>query len=172
MLDTVRKYVEAGREALTPQKAEQLARALVRQGQARKDQVSKIARDLSHWSRQNSERLTSLIRREVKRQVANIGVATRDDVEALKRRLRDLERSARQPAAPKAAAAAPTSAKPRAAKPAGTRSASSRSGAKRTGAKATGTRAKSTAKKSTARRPTGGVAPGSPPPPASAPPTA
>jgi polyhydroxyalkanoate synthesis regulator phasin len=46
MLDTIRRYVDAGREALTPEKAEQLARAMVKQGQVRKEQAGQLARDL------------------------------------------------------------------------------------------------------------------------------
>jgi polyhydroxyalkanoate synthesis regulator phasin len=91
MLDAVRKYVEAGREALTPKAAEDLARSLARQGQARKDQVSKVARDLLAWSRKSSERLRDTIRREVNRQIARSGLATKEDVESLKRRIRKLE---------------------------------------------------------------------------------
>jgi polyhydroxyalkanoate synthesis regulator phasin len=91
MLDAVRKYVEAGRDALTPKAAEDLARSLARQGQARKDQVSKLARDLLAWSRKSSERLRDTIRREVNRQIARSGVATKDDIESLKRRIRKLE---------------------------------------------------------------------------------
>jgi polyhydroxyalkanoate synthesis regulator phasin len=97
MLDAVRRYVEAGREALTPQKAEELASALVKEGQARRDQVTRLARDLGEWSRKNSEKLLDTIRREVKRQIARAGVATKDDVEALKRRIRKLE-ATRKPA--------------------------------------------------------------------------
>jgi polyhydroxyalkanoate synthesis regulator phasin len=91
MLDAVRKYVEAGREALTPKKAEELARALVKEGQARGEQVAGLARDLAEWSRRNSEKLLDTIRAEVKRQIARAGVATKDDIESLKRRIRKLE---------------------------------------------------------------------------------
>jgi polyhydroxyalkanoate synthesis regulator phasin len=91
MLDTVRRYVEAGREALTPKKAEEMARALSKEGQARRDQVSTVARDLVEWSRKNSERLLATIRAEVKRQLARTGVATKDDIESLKQRIRKLE---------------------------------------------------------------------------------
>ena len=91
MLDTVRKYVEAGREALTPKKAEEMARALTKEGQARRDQVTSLARDLFEWSRQNSERLLDTIRTEVKRQLTRAGVATKDDIESLKQRIRKLE---------------------------------------------------------------------------------
>jgi polyhydroxyalkanoate synthesis regulator phasin len=90
--DTVRKYVEAGREALTPKKAEDLARSLAKQGEVRKDQVSRLARDLAEWSRRNSERLMEIVRSEVKRQMSRTGVATKDEVEALRRRVRELER--------------------------------------------------------------------------------
>jgi polyhydroxyalkanoate synthesis regulator phasin len=92
MLETIRRYVEAGREALTPKKAEELARSLVKQGQAGREQASRVARDLLQWSRKNSERLGAIIQREVKKQVANLGVATKDEVSALKRRVRELEK--------------------------------------------------------------------------------
>jgi polyhydroxyalkanoate synthesis regulator phasin len=91
MLDTVRRYVEAGREALTPRKAEEMARALSKEGQARRDQVTSVARELVEWSRKNSERLLATIRAEVKRQLARTGVATKDDIESLKQRIRKLE---------------------------------------------------------------------------------
>jgi polyhydroxyalkanoate synthesis regulator phasin len=90
--DTVRKYVEAGREALSPGKAEDMARALARQGEIRRDQVSGLARDLVDWSRRNRERLLDLIRREVKKQISRAGVATKDEIDSLKRRIRELER--------------------------------------------------------------------------------
>lgn len=97
MLEAVRKFVEAGREALTPEKAEELARALVKEGQARRDQVGRLARDLRTWSRRSSERLMAAIRAEVKAQLPKAGLATKDEVEALKRRVRKLETASRAP---------------------------------------------------------------------------
>lgn len=93
MLDAVRKYVEAGREALTPRKAEELARSVVKQGEARREQASKVARDLAEWSRKSSDRLLEIIRGEVKKQISKAGLATKDEVESLKRRIRELERA-------------------------------------------------------------------------------
>jgi polyhydroxyalkanoate synthesis regulator phasin len=90
--ETVRKYVEAGREALSQKKAEDLARSLAKQGEIRRDQVTKLARDLTRWSRQSSERLREIIRGEVKKQIGRAGVATKDEVDSLRRRVRDLER--------------------------------------------------------------------------------
>lgn len=95
MLDYVRRYVEAGREALTPKKAEELARALIQQGQAGADQAGRIARDLIDWSRKSSERLRETIRHEVQKQMSKAGVASKDEVDALKRRIRELESAAK-----------------------------------------------------------------------------
>jgi polyhydroxyalkanoate synthesis regulator phasin len=91
MLDAFRRIVEAGREALTPERAEELARAFVREGQARRDQAARLARELSTWSRRNSERFMSSIRAEVRNQISKAGLATKEDVEGLKRRIRKLE---------------------------------------------------------------------------------
>ncbi|HEV3473920.1 MAG TPA: hypothetical protein VG602_00930 [Actinomycetota bacterium] len=115
MLDTVRRYVEAGREVLTPRKAEEMARAVTREGQARRDQVSAVAKDLLEWSRKNSDRLLATIRTEVKRQLARAGVATKDDIESLKQRIRKLEASgsARAPSTRAPTARTPRTATPR-----------------------------------------------------------
>ena len=98
MLDAVRRYVEAGRDALTPKRAEEMARALVREGQARRDQMTKVAEDLLDWSRKNSERLRESIGREVSRQISRSGLATKGDLEPLKRRIRKLETDRKSPA--------------------------------------------------------------------------
>lgn len=93
MLDLLRRYVEAGRDALTPQKAQELARAAVERGEARRDQASTVARQVLEWSRRNSERFRDTIRREVRRQITRAGLATKDEVEGLRHRIRELERS-------------------------------------------------------------------------------
>jgi polyhydroxyalkanoate synthesis regulator phasin len=95
MLDTVRRYVEAGREALTPKKAEELVHALVQQGQVRADQAGRMARDLVNWSRRSSERFRDTIRHEVQKQMSRSGVASKAEVDSLKRRIRELESQAK-----------------------------------------------------------------------------
>jgi polyhydroxyalkanoate synthesis regulator phasin len=111
--DTVRKYVEAGREALSPGKAQDIARSLAKQGEIRRDQVSGLARDLVTWSRKNRDRLQELIGREVKKQVTRMGVATKEDIDSLKRRVRDLERAGKAPARSAASPAKKSTARPR-----------------------------------------------------------
>ena len=95
MRDDVRKFVEAALDKLTPAKAQELARSLAK-GEGR-EQVSKLAHDLLEWSQRNRERVTELIRREVKDQLKTLGVATKDEMEALKKRVRALEKATKQP---------------------------------------------------------------------------
>jgi len=57
-----------------------------------KEQVSKATQDLIEWSNKNRQRLTDLVRSEVRSQLSAIGVASKDDVDALKKRVRELER--------------------------------------------------------------------------------
>ena len=89
-----------------------------------KDQIAKTAAELIEWSQGNRERLTTYIREEIQNQMQTMGVATRSDLDSVKKRVRELERAAGM-------------------------TASGRSGAK----KAT-TRKRSTAKKRTARKST------------------
>lgn len=93
MRDDVRKFVEAALHNLTPAKAQQLARSIAK-GEKR-EQVSKLAQDLLEWSQRNRERVVGLVRREVRDQLKTLGVATKDDLEALRKRVRALERAAK-----------------------------------------------------------------------------
>ena len=89
-LEQVREYMEAAIGKLSPAKAQDLAKSLTK-GQGR-DQVTKTAKDLLAWSNKNRERLTSMVQTEVKSQLKTIGVASRDEVDALRKRVRALER--------------------------------------------------------------------------------
>jgi polyhydroxyalkanoate synthesis regulator phasin len=110
MLEDVRKYIEAAIETLSPAKAQQLAKQLL-EPDARKEQVAKAAQELLEWSQTNRDRLREFVGREVREQLASMGVATGSEVDALKKRVRELERGAgmtasgrRKPAAAKPAA--------------------------------------------------------------------
>lgn len=113
-LEDVRKYVEAALDKLTPERAQQIARSVTR-GQGR-EQASRAAQELLKWSQRNSERLVHVIRREVKNQLRTAGVATKEDVETLRKRIRELEKAApkasRKSTAKKPAAKRSTAKKP------------------------------------------------------------
>jgi polyhydroxyalkanoate synthesis regulator phasin len=110
VLEQVREYMEAAIGKLSPAKAQQLAKSLTK-GQGR-DQVTKTAKDLLAWSNKNRERLTSMVQTEVKSQLKTIGVASRDEVDALRKRVRELERQQGKKPTRKRTTAKRTTAKP------------------------------------------------------------
>ncbi len=134
MIEDMRRYVEAGLGSLTPARARDMARSLV-QGQGT-EQVNRLAGNLMEWSRRSRERITELVQAEVRRQLRAVGVATRDDLDALRKRVRELE---------KAPAASPPS-----------RSTATRRSPARKSTSRKPTARKSTARKSTAKRSSSG----------------
>jgi polyhydroxyalkanoate synthesis regulator phasin len=98
MFEDVRKYIEATVEQLTPAKAQQLAKQFL-EPDARKEQVTRAAQELVDWSQRNRERLKDFVAREVKQQLGSMGLASQTEVDALKKRVRDLERKAGMTAA-------------------------------------------------------------------------
>ncbi len=122
VMTDMRKYVEATLEKMTPAKAQEMARSVM-QGQG-KEQVQRFAQDLLDWSNKSRDRLREMIRGEVRSQLTSLGVATRDDVDDLKKRVRALERG--------------TGAKGTAKRGAAKRTTSRSTAAKRAASKATG----------------------------------
>jgi polyhydroxyalkanoate synthesis regulator phasin len=150
-----KRYLEIGASVLgmSRERAESIVRDLVASGEVAKGQASKVADWLVERGRSGTEELAELVRREIRQQVAALGLATKDDVARLEAQMEEMRAAA--PAAPLAAAPEPVAkaaARPRKAKaaPAGgpeastgaTKSAGiSRAGSvrKRTGASSTAT---------------------------------
>ena len=120
----IREFMEGAVGKLTPAKAQELAKS-IRSGQG-KEQVAKTAQELLDWSNRNRQRISELVRGEVRSQLSTIGVATKAELDALKKRVRELERAAgmtasgrgRKPAAKKTTAKKSAARKPAAKKPA------------------------------------------------------
>jgi polyhydroxyalkanoate synthesis regulator phasin len=99
MLEDVRRnvmgFVEAGMAAvsgaITPTKARDMARSLA-EGEGPK-QVNRVAQELLEWSQRSREWISEAVAREVKRQLSAVGIATKDDLDALRKRVRELERA-------------------------------------------------------------------------------
>ncbi|HEY7661062.1 MAG TPA: hypothetical protein VIC58_10740 [Actinomycetota bacterium] len=91
----VRKAVGAATDKISSTGAQELARSLM-QGQG-KEQVSKAAQEIMKWSAKNRERVMELVRTEVQSQMKTMGVATREEVDALRKRVRELERARPKP---------------------------------------------------------------------------
>lgn len=112
LIDDLRKILEAVVGTLTPRKAQQMAKEVLEPGAA-KEQVAKTAADLLEWSHTNRERLSTFVRREISDQLKTRGgVATQAELDALKKRVRDLERAAGKPATRTKASSRSASGKP------------------------------------------------------------
>jgi len=119
-MQDVRKTIEASLGNLSTTRAQEIAKSMLDKDAA-KDQVSKSAADLMEWSQRNRARLVDLIRGEVRDQLRQMGVATEDEVNALRKRVRELERASRATGArggKKTGAKAPAKAKAASRKPA------------------------------------------------------
>ena len=109
VIDDIRKTFEAVIGQLSPAKAQQLAKRYLEPGAA-KEQVAKTAGELVDLS----QRLRDSVRKEVSQQLRSMGAATQDELDALRKRVRDLERAAGMTASGRASAARKTTAETRA----------------------------------------------------------
>jgi polyhydroxyalkanoate synthesis regulator phasin len=169
VLDGLRGYIQLanGLTDVTRERARSAARAMLAQGEVGvgavvpapvRSQVGALTDDLLATSRANRDLLVNLVRAEVERSVARLGLVSAQELSAATRRARGLERrvgeleeelrSARRSTAKKSTARKSTAKKSTAKRSTAKRSTAKRSTAKRSTAK------KSTAKKSTAKRST------------------
>lgn len=93
MLDQIRSAIElaSGVAEIPRRQAERFARSLAKRGDLRLSQVSTLAESIVERSRSNAEMVRSIIRSEIRRQVRALGLATKDDLERLSRRIQRLE---------------------------------------------------------------------------------
>ena len=91
MIEDVRKYVRAGIEALAPQGTEDLAATLLGRAQTAAEQLSSFASGFLEWSAEARASLLKEVRDLVARQIQEMGLATKADVETLRRRIDRLE---------------------------------------------------------------------------------
>lgn len=129
--DLVRRYLEAGAELgqMTRARAESIIRELVRAGDVQREQAQERIDELVEWGRRNREQLAHMIRREINSQLSSMGVATKEDLAALERKLTRGQGTAKAPA--KTAAKAKTG-KKAATKQTATKKAATKKAAKKT----------------------------------------
>ena len=105
VIDDIRKTFEAVIGQLSPAKAQELAKRYLEPGAA-KEQVAKTAGELVDLS----QRLRDTVRKEVSQQLRSMGGATQDELDALRKRVRDLERAAGMTASGRSSAGRKTAA--------------------------------------------------------------
>jgi 4-nitrophenyl phosphatase len=97
--DLFKRYLDAGLAftALTQARAEALVKDLVKAGEVQADQARDTVTDLVERSRKTAEKLAETVRDEVTTQIANLGLASRTDIEKLEQRLASIVESATGP---------------------------------------------------------------------------
>ncbi len=98
MNPALQRYVEAasGLTTLTTAKAEQIAKQLVKSGEAYQEQMNDLVEDLLERQRKNREAITDLVKSETNRAVRAMGLATNSEVERLQRQVAELKREVKQ----------------------------------------------------------------------------
>jgi hypothetical protein len=91
MLEDMRKYVRAGLEALSSQGAEDAAGVIMSRAGAVAEQLTSFASGFLEWSAEARASLLQEVRDMITRQVESMGLASKDDVETLRRRIDRLE---------------------------------------------------------------------------------
>jgi polyhydroxyalkanoate synthesis regulator phasin len=81
---------------LTRNRAEQIAKELVKSGEVRRDQAAGWAKTLFDASAENRQEIIRFIRSEMQHQVQALGLATKKDLEQLERRLDRVEATSRR----------------------------------------------------------------------------
>ena len=76
---------------------------LARRGEVRARDLQKLAKTVVERMERNRNEITRLVQKEIRRQINALGLATREEVDTLRKRIRQLESKAphRKPAAKK-----------------------------------------------------------------------
>ena len=91
MLDDMRKYVRAGLEAAAGQVPDEMTGALFARAAGMAEQLSALASGFMQWSAEARASLLSEARQLIAGQVEEMGLATKQEVERLRRRIGELE---------------------------------------------------------------------------------
>lgn len=93
MRDEIRRMVliTSGVVELTRNRAEAIARDLIKSGELSGGQATQVVKDLMERSKQNRKEILNLVRTEIGNQIEAIGLASTRDIERLERRVARLE---------------------------------------------------------------------------------
>ena len=105
--DRWQEYLDAGRAwtHMTREQAEAVVKDLVKRGELQQKRARKAVDELLERSRKNAEDLTKLVRQEIQNQVSALGIATKEDLARLERKLTNASGAKKRAPAKKASAA-------------------------------------------------------------------
>ncbi len=85
----IKRYLDAGMAftQMTQARAEAIVKDLVKTGEVQTQRAEALVNSLVERSRQNTDRLLDVVRKEVRSQIAGLGLATKDDVARLERKI-------------------------------------------------------------------------------------
>lgn len=146
----IKRYLDAGMAftQMTQARAEAIVKDLVSAGEVQAQRGEELVNALVERSRQNTDRWLDQVRREVRDQIANLGLATKDDIARIERKLDSPAKSS-----PRATKKKSTRRKSAAKKPGTKKPGTKKSGTKKTAAKKSGS--KKTAATKTAAKSSG-----------------
>ena len=100
-----KQYLEAGMQfrELSRSQAQRLVRQLVKEGQLAEGRAKGYVEELVERSRQRTEDVRSFVRREIRSQLSSLGLATKDDLTRLEKKLTAAVAAKPKPAARSAA---------------------------------------------------------------------
>ncbi len=85
----IKRYLDAGMAftQMTQTRAEAIVKDLVKTGEVQAAKTEELVRQLVERSQQNTERLLEVVRKEVRSQIAALGLATKDDIARLEKEI-------------------------------------------------------------------------------------
>lgn len=85
----IKRYLDAGMAftQMTQSRAEAIVKDLVKAGEVQAQRTEELVSQLVERSRKNTDRLLDVVRKEVRDQIAGLGLATKDDIARLEKKL-------------------------------------------------------------------------------------
>lgn len=146
----IKRYLDAGMAftQMTQARAEAIVKDLVKAGDVQTQRTEELVNAIVERSRQNTEKLLETVRKEVRDQIAALGLATKEDVQRLEAQLANQSSGTAKQAATKKRAAKKSTAKKSTAKKSTAQKSTSGSRSTKKASAAKGTASKSATKSS------------------------
>ena len=97
--DALRRYVDAlvGVTEVSRERAEKIVADLAKRGESRAKDIQQAAKELAERSARNNREFVRLVQKEIRRQIEQMRLASRDEVSKLEERLDELEKNENPP---------------------------------------------------------------------------